>query len=76
MKCVVSELVESDGRIMQKVNLLYFFTLQQRARRALDDQWTVRVATDVKEACTLTEAGFEYITGEYGDGGKIFRKGK
>jgi hypothetical protein len=28
----------------------------------------------VREACTLTEAGFEYVTGEYRDGGKILQK--
>jgi hypothetical protein len=27
-----------------------------------------------KEACELIETGFEYVTGEYTDGGKIFRK--
>jgi integrase len=41
-----------------------------------NDEFTVRVANDVKGACTLAEAGFEYITGEYNDGGKIFRKRK
>ena len=50
--------------------------MKQTIFKTVDDQWTVRVATDVKEACTLTEAGFEYVTGEYGDGGKIFRKRK
>jgi len=42
----------------------------------MDDQFTVRVATSVQEACSLAEAGFEYVTGEYVDGGKIFRKRK
>jgi integrase len=41
-----------------------------------NDEFTVRIATDVKEACALTQVGFEYITGEYDDGGKIFRKRK
>ena len=40
------------------------------------DEFTVRVAANVKEACELIEAGFEYVTGEYNDGGKIFRKRK
>jgi hypothetical protein len=40
------------------------------------DEFTVRVATNVEEACAFVEAGFEYVTGEYGDGGKIFRKRK
>jgi hypothetical protein len=28
----------------------------------------------VKEACILIDVGFEFVTGEYNDGGKIFRK--
>jgi hypothetical protein len=28
------------------------------------------------EPTCLIEAGFEYVTGEYNDGGKIFRKRK
>lgn len=35
-----------------------------------------RRARDVEEAKELVEAGFEYVTGEYDDGGKIFRKRK
>jgi hypothetical protein len=35
-----------------------------------------RVAEGLEEACDLVEAGFEYVTGEYRDGGKIFRKRK
>jgi integrase len=41
-----------------------------------EDSYISKVATDVKEARELIEAGFEYITGEYTDGGKIFRKRK
>ena len=40
------------------------------------DEFTVRVAQNIKEACALVEVGFEYVTGEYSDGGKIFRKRK
>jgi len=36
----------------------------------------VRVAHDVEETCELVEAGFEFFTGEYTDGGKIFWKRK
>jgi len=39
-----------------------------------DDEFTVRVAHNVKEACELIEAGFEYVTDM--DGAKIFRKRK
>ncbi len=34
------------------------------------------LAKNVKEACALVETGFEYVTGEYHDGGKIFGKHK
>lgn len=40
------------------------------------DQFIVKVATDVKEASQLTEVGFDYLTDEYNDGGKLFRKRK
>jgi hypothetical protein len=29
---------------------------------------------NVKEAAELVELGFEYVTGEYDDGGKLFKK--
>ena len=32
--------------------------------------------SNVKDACVLIDAGFEYVTGDYDDGGKIFRKPK
>jgi hypothetical protein len=31
---------------------------------------------DVKKSLELIEAGFEYVTGEYHDGGKFFKKRK
>lgn len=40
------------------------------------EEFTVKVAANVEEACKLAEVGFEYVTGEYVDGGKIFRKRK
>jgi len=41
-----------------------------------EDEWTCKTANDTKDATALIEAGFEYITGEYDDGGKLFRKRK
>jgi integrase len=41
-----------------------------------DEEWTCKVAVNVKDATDLIEAGFEYVTGEYSDGGKMFRKRK
>jgi hypothetical protein len=40
------------------------------------DQFYTAVADNVDKACKLVEARFEYVTGEYNDGGKIFRKRK
>ena len=39
-----------------------------------EDEFTVRVATSLEEACDLLEAGFEYVTDM--DGHKLFRKRK
>jgi hypothetical protein len=41
-----------------------------------DDEFHTAVADSTEKACKLVEAGFEYVTGEYNDGGKIFRKRK
>jgi hypothetical protein len=41
-----------------------------------NDQFIIKVAQNTEEVCKLLEVGFEYITGEYNDGGKIFRKRK
>ena len=41
-----------------------------------EDDYHVNVAANVEEACELVESGFQYVTGEYTDGGKIFRKPK
>jgi len=57
-------------------NTLKYIDLENAVFETTDDQFTVKVATDIKEACALVEVGFEYVTGEYNDGGKIFRKRK
>jgi len=41
-----------------------------------DQKYISRVAKNAKEACILVDARFEFGTGEYKDGGKIFRKPK
>jgi integrase len=41
-----------------------------------NDQFISKVAENTKAACQLIEDGWEYVTGEYSDGGKIFRKPK
>jgi len=41
-----------------------------------ENDYHVKVARNVEEACELVKSGFQYVTGEYNDGGKIFRKPK
>ena len=55
-------------------NTLKYINLENMLFPETDDQYTVKVANNVKEATGLIEVGFEYVTGEYDDGGKIFRK--
>gem|GEM_PF-928798 len=43
---------------------------------SFNEEFTVKVATNIQEACALAEVGFEYVTGEDSGGGKIFRKRK
>ena len=40
------------------------------------EEFICKVASNTAEACRLTEDGFTYVTEEYHDGGKIFRKPK
>ena len=40
------------------------------------DEYHAKVAHNAEEALKLVEGDFEYVTGEYDDGGKIFRKRK
>jgi len=40
------------------------------------ERFISKVAMNVKEATELIELGFEYVTEEYSDGGKIFRNGR
>lgn len=37
-------------------------------------EFHVRVAHDTEESTELVKSGFEYVAGEYDDGGKIFKK--
>lgn len=57
-------------------NTLIYIDLESKLFNTADDGFTVRIAHDVGEAASLIEAGFEYVTGEYNDGGKLFRKRK
>jgi integrase len=57
-------------------NTLIYIDLENKLFTSQNDGFTVRVAHDVGEAATLIEAGFEYVTGEYSDGGKLFKRRK
>jgi hypothetical protein len=41
-----------------------------------ETDYHVRVTNNVKEACDLVKSRFQYVTDDYSDGGKIFRKPK
>jgi integrase len=55
-------------------NTMIYINLEAALFQTPNDDFTTRVALNVKEACDLIQVGFEYVTGEYDDGGKIFRK--
>ena len=58
-------------------NTLIYINLDKAIfQNTQDYEFTVRLADNVEEACALIEVGFEYVTGENKDGGKIFRKRK
>jgi len=57
-------------------NTLVYIDLETALFHSTDDEFTVRVASNAKEACFLIESGLEYVTVEYNDGGKNFRKRK
>jgi len=57
-------------------NVAIYVHLDQKLFIDTDEGFTCRVAHNVGEAIALIETGFEYITGEYTDGGKLFRKRK
>jgi integrase len=51
-----------------------YINVEQAIFQAENDEYHVKVAYNLKEACALVEAGFEYVTDI--DGAKIFRKRK
>lgn len=57
-------------------NTMLYIQLDEKLFKDWDDNFITHVAHNVREACALVETGFEYVTGEYDDGGKIFRKRK
>jgi hypothetical protein len=55
-------------------NTMIYINLEAALYQIRSDQFTVRVAQTLDEACKLVEAGFSYVTDM--DGDKIFRKRK
>ena len=55
-------------------NTMIYINLEAALFEAESDEFTVRVAKSLDEACSLVESGFDYVTDM--DGGKIFRKRK
>jgi integrase len=57
-------------------NTMVYINLERAIFTTRNDEFHSSIAKNVEDACRLIEAGFEYVTGEYNDGGKIFRKRK
>lgn len=57
-------------------NTMVYVNLEQGIFTSKNDQFHAKVAKNTEEVCKLVQAGFEYVAGEYRDGGKIFRKRK
>jgi integrase len=55
-------------------NTLIYINLEKALFQNVDDEFHVKVAHSLDEACKLLEVGFEYVTDM--DGAKIFRKRK
>jgi integrase len=57
-------------------NTMVYINLETAIFASKNDQFYAAVANEPDEAVKLIEAGFDYVTGEYNDGGKLFRKRK
>lgn len=68
--------VKAFLRHKQLENTAIYVHLDEKLFGQHNDGFTCKVAHNVGEATGLIESGFEYVTGEYGDGGKLFRKRK
>jgi hypothetical protein len=56
--------------------MMVYINLEKTGFTSKKDEFHVCVAGRAEEACKLVQVGFEYVTGEYNDGGKIFRRRK
>jgi hypothetical protein len=57
-------------------NVMVYINLETAIFTTKKDQFYAAVANTAEEAIKLIEAGFDYVTGEYNDSGKLFRKRK
>jgi len=57
-------------------NTMVYIHLEAPLFSERNDEFHVTATKNAEDACKLVEVGFEYVTGEYDDGGKIFRKRK
>jgi len=57
-------------------NVAIYVQIDEKLFAHTDDGFICKIAHNAGEAISLIEAGFEYVTGEYHDGGKLFRKRK
>jgi len=55
-------------------NTMVYINLEKTVFKSKDDDFHACIARNVEEAAKIVEVGFEYVTGEYSDGAKIFRK--
>jgi integrase len=55
---------------------LYVSLDEQVFKNLHDEKFISRVAYNTEDCCKLVDVGFEYVTGTFSDGGKIFRKRK
>ena len=66
-----------EAQIYQQCERFYPFILGSQPVRVIDmAAFYAAIANTPDEAIKLIEAGFDYVTGEYHDGGKLFRKRK
>jgi hypothetical protein len=56
-------------------NTLIYIDLGSKLFNSSGDGFTWRIASNTGEASSLIEAGFEYVTEEYNDGGKLSQEG-
>jgi hypothetical protein len=70
------EVAEFLGHKELRNTRLYIQLEKSLFKNLPNDMFITRIAHNAEQACSFIEVGFEYVIGEYDDGGKIFRKRK